>query len=91
MASNPRSRDVADIQLFDVETLKDPWDAYARLRDHAPVFYVPGFDIHVVTRYDLVREVIRLLISVPGIQSGYSLIPLSSICADSSISTRKSG
>jgi cytochrome P450 len=59
MASNPQSGDVSDIQLFDVETLKDPWDAYARLRDHAPVFYVPGFDIHVVTRYDLVREVIK--------------------------------
>ncbi len=51
--------DLSDIQLFDVPTLKDPWEAYGRLRDHAPVYLVPGMNVHVVTRYDLLREAIR--------------------------------
>ena len=50
--------EVADIQLFDIPTLKDPYDAYQRLRDHAPVYFVPGMNVHVVTRYDLLREAI---------------------------------
>ena len=59
MASTPQASNVADIQLFDIPTLKDPWEAYARLRDNAPVFEVAGFDLHVVTRYDLIRQVIK--------------------------------
>jgi cytochrome P450 len=50
---------VADVSLFDVETLKHPYDAYRRLRDHAPVRFMPGLNLHVVTRYDLVREALR--------------------------------
>jgi cytochrome P450 len=50
--------EVADIQLFDIPTLKDPYDAYQRLRDHAPVYFVPGMNVHVVTRYDLLRQAI---------------------------------
>jgi cytochrome P450 len=50
---------VADISLFDVETLKRPYEAYRRLRDEAPVHFVPALNVHVVTRYDLVREAIR--------------------------------
>ncbi len=51
--------DVSDIRLFDAATLIDPYDAYRRLRDHDPVHYLPELDIHVVTRYDLVREAIK--------------------------------
>ncbi len=50
---------VADVSLFDVETLKRPYDAYRRLRDHAPVHFMPGLNLHVITRYDLVREALR--------------------------------
>ena len=50
---------VSDIQLFDVATLKHPYAAYKRLRDNAPVFFEPMLNVHVVTRYDLVREAIR--------------------------------
>ncbi len=50
---------VDDIRLFDVSTLIDPYDAYKRLRDQAPVHYVPELNIHVVTRYDLVRQAIK--------------------------------
>ncbi|HEX7034182.1 MAG TPA: cytochrome P450 [Pseudomonadales bacterium] len=51
--------DVSDIRLFDPATLIDPYDAYRRLRDHDPVHYLPELGIHVVTRYDLVREAIK--------------------------------
>ena len=49
MSSVTSDHDVSDINLFDVPTLKDPWDAYKRLRDHAPVYYMPGFNVHVIT------------------------------------------
>ena len=54
-----KSGDLSDIHLFDTETLIDPWDAYDRLRNDAPVFYVPEMNIHVVTRYDLLMEASR--------------------------------
>jgi cytochrome P450 len=50
---------VADVSLFDIETLKHPYDAYRRLRDHAPVHFVAGLNLYVITRYDLVREALR--------------------------------
>jgi len=48
-----------DIRLFDIPTLIQPYQAYKRLRDDRPVYHVPEMNIHVVTRYDLVREAIR--------------------------------
>ena len=57
--SSAISASVSDIQLFDVATLKQPYAAYKRLRDNAPVFFEPLLNVHVVTRYDLVREAIR--------------------------------
>ena len=53
------TQDVSHIQLFDVPTLKAPYAAYSLLRDHAPVFHIPAMNLHVVTRYDLVREAIK--------------------------------
>lgn len=48
-----------DVQLFSNETLLDPYEAYQTLRDEAPVYFVPEMNLHVVTRYDLVREAIK--------------------------------
>ena len=48
-----------DIQLFDVQTLKSPHAAYKRLRDEAPVYFAQELGVHVVTRYDLLREALR--------------------------------
>jgi len=45
--------------LFDMQTLKHPYEAYRWLRDNEPVHFEPALNVHVVTRYDLVREVIR--------------------------------
>ncbi|MBQ61644.1 MAG: hypothetical protein CMQ19_06160 [Gammaproteobacteria bacterium] len=48
-----------DIQLFDPETMKNPYPAYKKLRDEAPIFYEPGMNVHVVTRYELLREIMK--------------------------------
>ena len=49
---------VDEVELFSVATLKDPYDSYRVLRDDAPVYRVPEMGIHVVTRYDLVRQAV---------------------------------
>ena len=52
-------KDISEVQFFDVETLKYPYETYALLREKAPVFHVPMLNMHIVTRYDLVREAIK--------------------------------
>jgi cytochrome P450 len=47
------------ISLFDIDTLKNPYPAYRTLRDTQPVHFEEALNVHVVTRYDLVREGIR--------------------------------
>lgn len=49
----------SEIQLFDIATLKRPYEAYKRLRDDEPVHFAAGMNVHVVTRYDLIREAVR--------------------------------
>ncbi|MEM7077881.1 MAG: cytochrome P450 [Pseudomonadota bacterium] len=48
-----------DQSLFDAQTLIDPYPYYRKLRDEQPVHYEPALDIHVITRYDMVREALR--------------------------------
>ena len=50
---------VADVSLFDTATLIDPYAAYQTLRDLEPVHFVEASNVHVVTRYDLVRQAIK--------------------------------
>ena len=45
--------------VFDVANMIDPYPLYKRLRDDEPVHFEAALNVHVVTRYDLVREVIR--------------------------------
>ena len=47
------------MSLFEVATLWDPYPAYKELRDSEPVHFEPSMNVHVVLRYDLVREAIR--------------------------------
>ncbi len=49
----------ADISLFDQQNLVHPYQAYKTLRDQAPVHHERALNIYVVTRYDLVREVLK--------------------------------
>ena len=51
--------DLSDIQLSSAETLIDPWETYRRLRDYAPVFRAKDIGLTIVTRYDLIMEVIK--------------------------------
>ncbi len=44
---------------FDPTTLQCPFPHYAAMREHAPVLHVEQFGVHLVTRHDLVMEVLR--------------------------------
>ncbi len=50
------TRDLADMPLFDDETLKCPYHFDKTLRDNAPVYQDPTSGVWVVSTYDLVRE-----------------------------------
>lgn len=47
------------VQLFSPENLIDPYPAYKQLRDGAPIYFMQEMNLHVVTRYDLLREAIK--------------------------------
>lgn len=49
---------IPQINLFDPDIQRCPYDAYKQLRDEAPVYNIPGTPMYVVTRYDDVREVL---------------------------------
>ena len=53
------NRPLSEYNLFDPETLKCPFPFYARLRAEAPVYLIPGFGIHLVSTYELIREVVK--------------------------------
>ncbi len=44
---------------FDAEVQQCPHQYYAAMRDEVPVFHVPGTDIYLVTRHDLVVPILR--------------------------------
>ena len=48
-----------DFNPFDADTLQCPWPHYAEMRASQPVFHVDSLDIYMVTRHDLVLDVIR--------------------------------
>ena len=50
---------MSEIELFSPETLINPYSAYKQLRDEAPVCFIKEMNVHVVTRYDLLRDAIR--------------------------------
>jgi cytochrome P450 len=47
------------VDLMDPSVQKCPYDAYARLRQEAPVYHMPSTGHYVVTRYEDLREVLR--------------------------------
>lgn len=44
------------LDVFDPEHIDDPYRLYAALREHAPVYRVPGTDFHLVSSWALVTE-----------------------------------
>jgi cytochrome P450 len=47
------------VDLMDPSVQKCPYEAYARLRQEAPVYHMPSTGHYVVTRYEELREVLR--------------------------------
>ena len=50
---------LAEFDPFDPTTLQCPFPHYAAMRDRAPVHFVEQYRVHLVTRHDLVMEVLR--------------------------------
>jgi len=53
------SNDLSTFNPFDPTTLQCPFPHYAEMRAVEPVHFVEQFGVHLVTRYDLVMEVLR--------------------------------
>lgn len=51
--------DISTFNPFDPETLQCPFPHYAKMREEQPVLKVEGLGIHMVTRHDLVMQVLR--------------------------------
>ncbi|MBT4159956.1 MAG: cytochrome P450 [Gammaproteobacteria bacterium] len=51
--------DATSISVFDTKNLVNPYPMYKQLRDESPVHYVPELNMYYITRYDLLRKVIR--------------------------------
>ena len=47
------------VNLFSPENMIDPYPLYKQLRDEEPVHYLEEMNLHVVTRYDLLRDLIK--------------------------------
>ncbi|MET8307100.1 cytochrome P450 [Micromonospora sp. NPDC005173] len=47
---------ISDLDLFDDAVLVDPYPSYAALRDLGGVVRLPANDVHVLTRYDVIRN-----------------------------------
>jgi len=55
--SDPSSPRPADFDPFDPATIESPYAYYRALREHAPVYEVPGAGFTAVSRYDLAQSV----------------------------------
>lgn len=56
--SSTSAQALSDIKFMDPQTLIDPFEAYQKLRDEAPIYFLEDLQMHMVTRYDLVRQAI---------------------------------
>ncbi len=50
---------MSEASLFNFDVIRNPYPLYKELRDREPVHFEPAMNVHVVLRYDLVREAIR--------------------------------
>jgi len=53
------SVDISKFNPFDPETLQCPFPHYAKMREEAPVMEIAGMGVHMVTRHDLVMQILR--------------------------------
>lgn len=59
MTTDPTIPDLESFNPFDPATLQCPFPHYAAMRSSAPVHEVTGLGMYMVTRHDLVLEVVR--------------------------------
>ena len=62
-----------DFDLMDPAVQQCPYAGYKRLRDTEPLYKMPSADFHLVTRYDLAREIIRAPDAFPSSVSPMAL------------------
>jgi len=62
-------KSLADFDLMNPATQSCPYDFYSRLRHEAPIYRMPGTGFHLVTSFELAREVIRQPDQVFRVQS----------------------
>jgi cytochrome P450 len=55
-----------DFDFLSPGTVDNPYPFYAALREHAPVYRVPGTDVYLVSKRRLIEEVLRLESSFRG-------------------------
>ncbi len=67
------SEDLERFNPFDPETLQCPFPHYARMRAEEPVLYLESLDMYLVTRYDLVLEVVRDIETYSSLFGGASM------------------
>jgi cytochrome P450 len=48
-----------DFDFLDAKTVEDPYPFYAALREHAPVYAIPGTDVHLVSKRLLIEEALE--------------------------------
>ncbi len=49
----------SNVNIFDPAVLMNPYGAYKELRAGPALHFVPGLNVHVATRYEIIREIIR--------------------------------
>jgi len=48
-----------EFNFLDPKTVDDPYPFYAALREHAPVYQIPGTDVHLVSKRYLIEEALE--------------------------------
>ena len=59
MTDTATTGDLADFNPFDADTLQCPFPHYAQMRDEKPVMLIESMGMYLVTRHDLVLQVLR--------------------------------
>ena len=59
MCEDTQMRSPDDFQFLDPKTVDDPYPFYAALREHAPVYRVPGTDVYLVSKRHLIEEALE--------------------------------
>jgi cytochrome P450 len=65
--------DLATFNPFDPDTLQCPFPHYARMRDEQPVLHIESMDMYLVTRHDLVLQVVRDVETYSSLFGGASM------------------